>query len=259
MIWGARKVVSMLLAAGSLMMASQAAMSAAVVGCTANDCTWSMLVDGQDIQNGSGVFVSNPDGTLSLPAPVKINLPDGGFISLDGIHGQLDPVLGFNASAGTTAGGHTFAFSFSLPISLSGPLVASSSLGYALTSTTAAGAQIAPLFGSKVLIAQDVDTTVGSPLGPLDKGVNVGNTFFFIGGPMTQTAVDTANSSLTGNLAYDLMSVTLAFSLSANSNVGLSGFVQQEVDPVPEPSSWMLVAAGGVLFVFGLRKQQALL
>src|SRR5262249_33665244 len=138
---------------------------------------------------------------------------------------------------------------------LSGPLVASSSLGYSLTSTSAAGAQIAPLFG-KVLTAQDVDTTVGSGVPPLNKGVDIGDTFFVPAGPIgTLTSTYSASHPLTGNPAYDLMSATLAFSLSANSNVGLSGFVSQEVDPVPEPNAWMLVVAGGALVLFGLRRR----
>jgi hypothetical protein len=56
--------------------------------------------------------------------------------------------------------------------------------------------------------------------------------------------------------AYDLMSVVLGFSLSANSNVGLSGSVQQ--NPVPLPAAaWLLGSA--VLGLAGLsRRRQGL-
>jgi len=166
-------------------------------------------------------------------------------VQLDNITGNADPILGFNASASTGTAGNTFAFNFSLPIALSGPINANSSVSYSLTSTTSAGAQIDPLNG-KVVVAQEVDTTAGG-LAPLNKGVNVGDRFSFIGGPLTQNSpVYTASSSFTGNLAYDLMSVTVAFSLSANSSTGLSGFVQQT--PVPVPAAvWLLGSAIGLL------------
>jgi hypothetical protein len=68
----------------------------------------------------------------------------------------------------------------------------------------------------------------------LNKGVDVGDRFFFTGGPQTQNSpVYTASNTFTGDLAYDLMVVKVDFSLSADSTVGLSGFVQQVVVPVP--------------------------
>jgi hypothetical protein len=77
------------------------------------------------------------------------------------------------------------------------------------------------------------------------------DTFAFLGGPLTQNSpVYTASNNFVGSLAYDLMSVTVAFSLSPKSNVGISGFVQQ----VPEPATLAMLTGGLVGFAaFGRR------
>ena len=86
-------------------------------------------------------------------------------------------------------------------------------------------------------MANEVDTSVGG-LGVLNKGVDVGETFFFTSGPQTQNSpVYTAFSSLTGDYQYELMSVQVAFALSANSAVGVSGFVEQVATAVPVPAA----------------------
>lgn len=210
-------------------------------------CTWSIAVDGTEV--AGGWYAADPtSGTLSGGSQ-RFDLGDGSYVQMNNMFGNIDPILGFAASAGTGALGKSFAFSFTLPIALSGSLVANASVSYSLTSLTNAGAQITPLFG-KVVVAQEVDST---PLGlvPLNKGVDVGDTFGFLGGPQTQNSpVYAANSTLTGNLAYDLMSVTVVFALSANSQVGLSGFVQQDIAPggdvgtVPLPAAAWLLASG---------------
>jgi hypothetical protein len=225
-------------------------------GCGDNGeaCSWSIEVgdaQGGNLQQvGTGTYsFSSETGEISFTGET-IDLGDGSSVTLNALTGNVDPVLGFNASAGTGALGKTFAFNFSLPIALSGPLTASSSVSYSLTSTTASGAQIAPLFGH-VVVAQEVDTSVGGRT-PLNKGVDVGDTFFFLGGPQTQNSpVFTANSAFVGNSAYDTMSVTVAFGLSPQSNVGLSGFVQQ----VPEPSTYGMLAAGLLLLGFVARRR----
>lgn len=198
-------------------------------------CSISASIGG--VQVASGTYTIDPKtGALSLAAPVQ-GSGGGGSVSIDSISGNADPILGFSTSAGTGTTGNSFSITLTLPIALSGTILANSSVSYSLTALTAAGAQIAPLLGSNVVIAQEVDSSVGG-LSPLNKGVDVGSTFFFVGGPLTQNSpVYTASNSFTGNLAYDLMSVTIAFTLSANSNVGVSGFVQQ----VPEPSMLMLL------------------
>jgi hypothetical protein len=65
-------------------------------------------------------------------------------------------------------------------------------------------------------------------------------------GPATKNSpVYTASNLFVGDLQYDLMSLTVAFSLSANTTAGLSGFVQQL--PVPEPSAGVLPVLGLVV------------
>ena len=230
--------------------ASGIAAAGTVVPCDGN-CTYSIEVDGIEVQTGD--YTVDPlTGAISLPGPVSVDLGGGATVSLNSLSGNSDPILGFNASASTGAAGKTFSFAFSLPIDLSGPLKASSAVSYSLTSTTAAGAQVDPLFGH-VVVAQDVDSSIGG-LPPLNKGVDVGDRFFFTGQDTQNSPVYKANSTLTGNPAYDLMSVVLGFSLSANSNVGLSGSVQQ--NPVPLPAGvWLLGSA--ILGLAGLRRRRA--
>ena len=222
--------------------------------CSRGGCTWSVRVANGATPVLNGTYtIDSVTGRITLTAgqTTRYNIAardGGGFVQLNDVNGNADPILGFNASAATGTLGNNFAFNFSMPIALSGPLNANSSVSYSLTSLTSAGAQIGALLGTpaRVVIAQEVDTDVGG-LPPLDKGVNVGNTFSFVGAPQTQNSpVYTASSSLIGGLAYDRMSVTVAFSLSASSNVGLSGFVQQTPAPVPA-AVWLLGSALGVL------------
>jgi hypothetical protein len=219
-------------------------------------CSWSIEVGdaaGGGLEEvGSGTYSVDDTGNISFEGET-IDLGDGSSVAISNLFGNIDPILGFNASAGTGALGKTFAFNFSLPIALSGPIIASSSVSYSLTATSGAGAQIAPLFGH-VVVAQEIDTSVGG-LPPANKGVDVGDTFFFLGGPQTQNSsvFTAANPSFAGNSAYDTMSVTVAFSLSAQSNVGLSGFVQQT--PVPEPSTYAMLLAGLFLVGFVARRR----
>jgi len=169
---------------------------------------------------------------------------------LESINGNVDPILGFGIGASTGAVGNAFSITLTLPIALSGPITADSSISYTLTALSAAGAQLTPLFG-KTLIAQELDTSIGG-LAPLNKGVDAGDTFFFVGGPATMNSpVYTANNVFVGDLQYDLMSLTVAFSLSPDTTAGLSGFVQQI--PVPEPSTGLLFGLG--LVVLARRRQ----
>lgn len=225
-----------------------------VVPCTADTCKWSIAVGGVTVKSGS-YGVDTNTGALDL-APISWS-GDGSTASLT-LSGNSDPLLGFNFSAGTTAAGNTFSLTLSMPISLSGQVAANSSVSYSLTATSNAGAEIQPLLGAHVVSAQEVSTAVGGPPA-FNKGVDVGDTFFFTGGPLTQNSpVYTAANmfALASGNQYNLMSVTVAFGLSAASNVGLSGFVEQT--PVPLPSAiWALMSGSlGVFGVFGRRRRR---
>src|SRR5262245_54796147 len=198
------------------------------IDCSQGGCTVQLQVTSNGTTTtGSGSFTIDPKtGGITLTAPISVTDPADPLTHayVTDVHGNADPILGFAVAAGTGLSGATFAFSASLPIALSGTINANSSISYSLTGTTAAGAQIAPTVGTHVLTAQEVDTTPGG-LDPLNKGVDAGNKFFFTTGPQTQNSpVFTASNSFVGNLAYDLMSATLAFSLSPSSQVGISGF-----------------------------------
>jgi hypothetical protein len=206
-------------------------------------------VDLNGVTLGTGNYQISESGQIILPADSNFTAPDGSFVRVTDVNGSADPVLGFSASAGTGTSGGAFVFNFSLPISLSGQIQANSGISYSLTAKTSAGAEIKPLLpGGKVLTGLEVDTSVGG-LNSLNKGVDAGDTFTIAPGvgtfPRTENSpVFTASNSFIGNAAYDHMNALIAFGLSPNSEVGLSGFVQQ----VPEPSAY-LVAAAGFLFV----------
>ncbi len=241
-----------------------------IVQCGADICSSGFKLDFNGVSGvGTGELLYNAvSGDISLNTDLTTTtgnvvataggglmwtMGDDSTISVGSLFGNADPILGFSLGASTAASGSTFGFTFNLPIALSGPVNANSSVSYSLTSTTSAGAQIAPVTGSNIVSAFEVDTSVGG-LSSLNKGVDVGNTFFFTGGPLTQnSSVFTASNTLTGNLAYDLMTVKVDFSLSANSNVGLSGFVQQT--PVPVPAAIWLFGSGLIGLVGLARKK----
>lgn len=168
--------------------ASQVAAQSATKGdtdCTTGQCTWLMAINNAEVL--SGEYAANADGSLYVPdQQTRVDLSDGSFVAVNGLSGNIDPILGFSLSAGTGAAGKTFSFAFSMPIALSGPIDANSSVSYSLTSLSSAGAQITPLIGSLV-VAQEVDTSIGG-LAPLNKGVDVGGVFSFVGGPLTMNS-----------------------------------------------------------------------
>jgi hypothetical protein len=237
-----------------LVLAFQAeqAVAGTVVPCDeVNLCSWEMELDGVKVL--SGAFAVDPvSGEIIPPTLGRVDVGDS-YIAINSLSGNSDPIIGFGLGAGTGASGSTFSFTFNLPIAIAGPIAATSQVSYSLTATSAAGAQVAPFLPSgRIVNAFEVDTSVGG-LTSLNKGVDVGETFFFTTGPGTQSSTTYAMYNLlTGNLAYDRMSVTVAFSLSANSNVGISGFVEQV--PVPLPAGlWLLASSLAGLVGVGRR------
>ena len=218
--------------------------------------TGELLYDAKtgDISLNTDLNSTTGDVSVTGGGGLMWTMGDGSTISVGSLFGNADPILGFGLGASTSSTGSTFGFTFNLPIALQGPINADSSVSYSLTSTTAAGAQIAPVVGSNIVSAFEVDTGVGG-LPSLNKGVDVGNTFFFDNGiAETQgSPVYTASNSFTGDLAYNLMTVKVDFSLSANSTVGLSGFVQQIAVPIPA-TVWLF--GSGLLGLVGIARRK---
>jgi hypothetical protein len=223
-------------------------------------CTWSIKATtamGVTTNVAGGTYGVNPDGSFNFGSVVNsapVGDGTGSTVSITALSGNTDPILSFGVGATTGALGDTFTFVFNEPIALSGPINAVSKVSYSLTAASTVGAEIQPLNGH-VVVAKEVDTSFGG-LPPLDKGVDVGDTFLFSPGPDTQNSpVFHASSTLTGNLQYDLMSVQIAFVLTPNSSVGLSGFVQQTAVPVPA-AVWLLGAGLLGFAIFGRRRDQ---
>jgi len=249
--------------------AGATAVTETIVQCGAATCAqnFSIFLDGSGTELGGGQLVYDAaTGAIALDTVDNVRgggmasgggllwmLGDGATVGVGSLGGNADPILTFGVSATTNAAGHTFSFAFDLPIALSGPIAANSKVSYSLTAGTNAGAQVTPLNGH-VVVAQEVDTSVGG-IGVLNKGVDVGLTFFFLGQDTQNSPVYTASSTLTGNTAYDLMSVQVAFALSPNSSVGMSGFVNQVV--VPLPAAFPLLLSGVAGFGWLARRRRA--
>ena len=146
--------------------------------------------------------------------------------------------------------GATFGFNFDLPVAIEGPILATSSMNYSLTATTSAGAQITAPVSGNVLSANEFDSSVGG-LGFLNKGVDIGDTYFVTGiGSGGQTF--NASNTFVGSLDYDLMSLEIDFGLSPNSIVGITGVVTQTVVPVPA-AAWLFASA--LLGMVGIKRK----
>ena len=235
--------------------------------CGLPECTTDFYVEFNDSEIGGGELIYNEmtgdlvinydsglygDVSVDLDGVITWTMEDGETLSLNSLGGNVDPLINFGLGASTGSDGAAFGFTFNLPIALSGQIDASSSVAYTLTAASSAGAQIAPIVGDNIVTAYEIDTSVDG-LGSLNKGVDVGSTFFFTDGPETNTSdVFTASNSFIGDLAYDIMAVKIDFALSANSSVGVSGFVEQTSVPVPA-AFWLL--STGMIGVIGLRKR----
>src|SRR3954452_20767234 len=75
-------------------------------------------VDLNGVTLGTGNYQISETGEITLPADSNFTASDGSFVRVTYVSGSADPVLGFNASAGTGTRGGAFVFNFSLPISL---------------------------------------------------------------------------------------------------------------------------------------------
>lgn len=248
-----RPVTALIFLTAALATATQV-QAGVVVQCGAAMCSsdYKVTIDGKQV--GTGTFLYDAEtGDIALGDGVTSWSSGSSTVSINSLDGNADPILIFGVGASTGTLGSTFGFTFNLPIALSGPINASSKVSYSLTAGSAAGAQISPVVGSNIVSAYEVDTSIGG-LGSLNKGVDVGDTFFFVPGPDVQNSpVYTASNTFTGNLAYDLMTVKIDFALSPNSAAGVSGFVEQLAVPVPA-AVWLF--GSGLLGLVGVAKRK---
>jgi hypothetical protein len=203
----------------------------------------SITVDGQVVASGS-FLVDDETGDISLGDPIGVDTGPGGYsASITTLSGNTDPFIIFGVGATNNTGGLlTFGFAFSMPISLAEPITADASVSYSLTDGAGDGATLFPTSGTgKVVDSQDIRL---SPFLSTDKGVDVGDACTVMGAGAHNCGPYTAGPTVfgvPGGPTYDLMSVIVAFGLTAHDAAGVSGRVSQEV---PEPGTLLLLGAG---------------
>lgn len=228
-------------------------------------CGYSLAVDGSVV--GSGLFSIDARGNVSLNGGEGAFFQgEGYFAHIFGVGGNVDPSLLFGGgSANTSAINQNFTFTFTVPLSppLNAPIKTASQMGITLTPPFSGLAEVKGTAASGFIMeAQDIDVTAGGPDVHVNKGVDL---FGAALGPYTATgsgifgANDTVSftQSKTGLIttpgSYDFMQVKVAYSLTPGAAVGFSGRVDQV--PVPEPSTYMLLAVGLVGVAFAARRR----
>ncbi len=276
-----KKMIQM--TAVSAAMVSASLVHAGTADCAFGECTWVVDVAEWNVNTGqqlntqtvmSGTYTSNPEtgaiesimrdvnGTL---VPVTGWATENGTttsgdayeVNISNVFGNVDPILGFAFSANNNSSNFlTYSFAFGLPLGgITAPINAESQLSGSLTTTTANGGSVFPTLGPNMLVATDINTT---NFQVINKGVDTGTTVTNTGIDNTTFDFGTTNAVI-NNGTWDLMSVVVAFGLSPNTAVGMSGLViQEEITVVPLPAAvWFM--SSGLLGLFGMslrRRQQ---
>jgi hypothetical protein len=207
---------------------------------------WTVLVDGATVMSGA-IGVNDAGGLYVAGTPFSTFTPDHlAMLTISSISGQANPAINFSVAATNLSD----VFEFWIPIALSGPTYAYSDLSYTLAGSGPAGAAITPA-STTVLTAVDLDTTAGG-LGAFNKGVDIGPAFSLVGGPgPAYSGIFVGGNIFSSDLAYDQMAVSLGFTLTPHSAVGLAGFVEQTAWPTPVPESasslWLLSVGLGAV------------
>ena len=194
-------------------------------------CTWEISVDGKVVMDGM-YDVDAETGDIILAEPVSMT-GMGFSVSISEMSGNIDPILGFGLGATNTSGiNKTFAFAFSLPLGgLPVPISTYAEVGTTLSAFTDAGGTVFATSGTgKIVDSQDL--SFSPTFASVDKGVDVGNTFT-TSSKGTVFDFDSASGLISSGGPFDTMSVIVAFGLTDQTGVGLSGFVEQTVIPVP--------------------------
>jgi len=202
---------------------------------------WAARVNGATVMSGAiGVDAS---GALYFGSP-DANETDDWSVSVRRISGQADPVIGFAVGASNLSDGDiSFGFTFGIPVALSGTIVGHSALSYSVSTSGAGVVSITPA-AATILTAVERDTSPGG-LADLNKGLDLGGSLSFTGPGHVDSGLLVGTSVFTGDAAYDQMLVNLGFSLTSNTAVNMTGFVEQfSPRTVPEPASLFLLAGG---------------
>lgn len=214
--------------------------SAGPIECLPDTCGWSISVNGSEVMTGD--YDIDESGNVSLGDRV-VSMTTADFsVDINNIGGHVDPEIIFGLGATNTSGAPlTFAFAFSLPLGgFSGLIDTFAEIGQTLTAPTGNDVTLFPTLGTGTLVdSQDIRF---SPFSSVDKGVDVGDSLLATAGS-TELDLDQATSQiLLSGAGYDVMSVVVAFGLSDDGGVGLSGRVVQTV--VPEPGTALLLGLG---------------
>ncbi len=242
--------------------APASAASIAIVGCDAG-CTGTVTVSdefGVPIAATSGTFLVDPaTGDITLPAPIGIYTPEF-TASIEDLTGNQDPIIIFAVNAtNLSANTLTYAFGFSLPIALQEPIIARSSVSYALTDGFGDSVQLFPTAGPNVLNSQDHFINSPNPPVQRDKGVDVGPfcTRTVPGGGAAPGCGPYAAGPVVfgtpGGQNYNLMTAVVAFGLTRQDAALVTGFVRQ--DPIPEPGTVGMLALGLGALAIARRRQ----
>jgi hypothetical protein len=223
------------------------------IPCDPATCGWTITVDDDEY---AGQYTIDADGNISFGGFEASG--DGYAVTITGLSGHVDPELVFGVGATNTSGvAKTFSFAFSVPLGgFVGTIDTFADLGQTLSSASGSGGTtlFPTLGGGLISDSQDIRF---SPFSTVDKLVDVGDPLFAADGT-TVLDLDSASGQivLSGG-GYDLMSVVVAFGLSSNGGVGLSGHVRQTLAVIPEPGTVLLGSMGLLGLWFTGRRRAA--
>lgn len=192
--------------------------------------------------------------------PQIITLPGGDIVHLSG-YMDTDPYISYNISVTDFGAPSFFSFTFGTPIvpviganlvraSLSGSLSALGGDGAMFTPGGGPLAQTASLtdgFGSIIVSSVNVGPAYST-------GVVPNGTYAY---PTHQTGYGPLISGPVSPTGWTSMSATLSFGLGGgNDGAALSGYFEIIPVPVPEPSSALLLLAGGLVLTAVVRSKK---